>query len=130
MNTVPEAYIPGVCNINTVEIARRKQYGYILSAVFIVLLIALLALGTDRWFRIILFMPGVLLADCFLQAKNKFCVGYGSVGQHNANEGSDTAVAVADQAAVAKDKRRARQINLQAVAIGAVLTLLALSLPQ
>ncbi|MDL2363506.1 MAG: hypothetical protein QFB86_03960 [Patescibacteria group bacterium] len=131
-NTTPttDAYIPGVCNINRAEIAYRQRSGYVITAVFIAMLIAFVALGLNRWIRLSLFLPGFLLADCFLQAKNKFCVGYGAAGQHNANEGSSKAVDVADAAAKAKDKQRARTINMQAAGIGVVLTLLALAIPQ
>lgn len=123
-----DAYIPGVCNINRTEIAYRQRVGYIISAIFIAMLVAMIALGVSRWARVVLFLPGLLLADCFLQAKNKFCVGYGAAGQHNANEGGK-ATTIADTAAVAKDKKRARQINMQAAGIGLVLTLLALAIP-
>lgn len=123
-----DAYIPGVCNINRAEIAYRQKAGYVITAIFIAMLIAMIALNLPVLARLVLFLPGMLLADCFLQAKNKFCVGYGAAGQHNANDGGK-ATTIADKAAVAKDKARARQINLQAAGIGVLLTLLALAIP-
>ena len=125
---IADAYVPGVCNINHAEIAYRQKAGYVLTAVFIAMLAGMLALGLNRWLRVSLFLPAMLLADCFLQAKNKFCVSYGAAGQHNANDGG-SATSVTDEAAVKKDKARARQINLQAAGIGIVLTLLALAIP-
>lgn len=124
-----DAYIPGVCNINRAEIAYRQRVGYIISAIFVVMLLAMIALKLPVLSRLVLFVPGMLLADCFLQAKNKFCVSYGAAGQHNANEGGK-ATTIADKTAVAKDKARARQINLQAAGIGVALTLIALVIPS
>jgi hypothetical protein len=126
---VTDAYVPGVCNINHAEIAYRKKAGYVITAIFLIILIALVALGLNRWIRLVLFIPGMVLADCFLQAKNKFCVAYGAGGQQNATEGSKTALSVTDQDALKKDKARARQINLQAAGIGIILTALALVIP-
>ena len=40
----PAAYIPGVCNINHAEIARRRMAGYIGLAIFVVMLAVLLFL--------------------------------------------------------------------------------------
>jgi hypothetical protein len=125
-----DAYIPGVCNINRAEIAYRQKAGYVISVIFVAILALLVLAGLSRWYRAVLFVPGLLAADCFLQAKNKFCVGYGAAGQHNANEGSSKAVSVEDSAANAKDKKRARQINLQAAGIGLLLTVLAFAIPQ
>jgi hypothetical protein len=126
---VSDAYIPGVCNINHVEIAYRRKIGYIGLAVFIVLLAILLALPISRYTRIILFLPAFLGAEGFLQAKNKFCVGYAAAGKQNAAEGSDSALDIIEKEAIAKDKKRARQMNLQATAIGVIVTIVSLLIP-
>lgn len=123
------SYVPGVCNINSAETAQRRQVGYVGVAMYIVLLVALLLLPVDRWVRLILIFPAVLAASGFLQARHHFCVGYGSAGMQNASEGSATAVSIQEQAAIDKDKRRARQINQQALAIGLFAGFIATALP-
>lgn len=122
-------YIPGVCNINTAEIARRRKAGYLGSAIFIVVLVLLLISPFSRWFRLILILPGILAAIGFLQARNKFCVGFAAAGLQRADEDADDPVAIALQEAVAKDKRRARQLNQQAIGFGIVAGLLTLLIP-
>jgi hypothetical protein len=134
MNTpaTPEtdAYIPGVCNINTAEIANRRKIGYTGTAIFVVLLIAMLSLGLNRFIRIALVLPAILAASGFLQARNHFCVGYAGAGQQNASEGSATASDIADIEAKAIDKQRARKMNLQTIGIGLVITAIVLLLPN
>jgi len=46
----------------------------------------------------------------FLQAKNKFCVGYAAAGLQNADEGSNDATKVLDTSAHTKDKQRTRKM--------------------
>jgi hypothetical protein len=123
------AYIPGVCNINTKEIGRRRLLGWVGVALFIVGLGALVLLGIDRWWRLILFPASFLAASGFLQAKHHFCTGYGGAGKQNATEGNTKALAVVDAAARKLDRQRTRQINVQAAAIGIVPALLSLLLP-
>jgi len=117
------AYIPGVCNINPKEIQRRKTAGYIGAGVFVVLLALLLLIDAPAYTRALLFLPAFVGAIGFLQAKNKFCVGYAAAGQHNANEGSETAKNIANEDNISRDKTRARQINWQAVGIAIIVTL-------
>ncbi len=124
------AYIPGVCNINRAEIARRRSVGYIGLVLFVVLLVALLALPLSRWFRIALFIPAFIAAIGFLQAKNKFCVGYGAAGMQHASDGDPAALTVDDTAALTKDKQKTRRINTQAAVYAVLATVLALILPH
>lgn len=115
--TAQTGYIPGVCNINRAEIAYRRKAGYFGLGLYVIIAIALFALGVSRWARLILFVPAFIAAIGFLQAKNKFCVAYGAAGQQNAVDGSPKAQSVTEQAAIAKDKARARTMNTQAALI-------------
>lgn len=119
-----ESYIPGVCNINSQEVARRRLYAYIGTSVFIVGLLILVLLKLNHWLRLALFPAAFLAASGSLQAKHNFCTGYAAAKKQNASEGSTVASDVTEQAAIAKDKRRGLQINLQAAAISALLCLL------
>lgn len=125
-----DAYIPGVCNINHAEIAYRKKAGYLGIAIFVVILAVMLTLGINRYARLALFVPAFLAAIGFLQARNRFCVGYGAAGQQNASEGSAKASVVADKAAVSKDKQRAQQMNLQAAGIAAATAIVCVLIPS
>jgi hypothetical protein len=124
------AYIPGVCNINREEIARRRRIGHVGASVFVVLLLISVVLNTNRYVRIILLVPAMLAASGYLQARGHFCVGYAAAGQQNASEHSKTASPITDQSALAADKRRARKMNLQAFAFALVVTLLGVGLPR
>lgn len=117
-------YVPGVCNINTKEIAYRKKAGYFGLGLTIIVAAALLTLGLNRYIRIIVIVPIFIAAIGFLQAKNKFCVAYAAAGTQNADDGSEKATAVTDNSAVNADKKRAQKMNLQALAISVLLTAL------
>jgi len=118
------AYTPGVCNINSAEVAYRKKAGYIGAAVFVILLILLLLLDINRWSRLVLFAPAFVAVIGFLQAKNKFCVAYGSSGKQNAAEESSESKSIKDAGAIIKDKIKAKSMNLQAAIIALAATLM------
>lgn len=124
------AYVPGVCNINHAEIARRRMVGIVGVIIFGVIAVDLVTLSISHWWRLILAIPAFIAAVGLLQARSKFCVGYGSAGLQNADEGSATAAAVTDTTALGKDKQKARQINLQSACIALVITLLTLFIPS
>ncbi len=85
---------------------------------------ALLALNVNQYFRIILIVPIFISVIDFLQAKNKFCVGYGAAGTQNANDDSDLASTITDSSAVSADKKRAQKMNLQALTIAVAITII------
>ncbi len=128
-STTQTAYIPGMCNINHNEIKKRRNLGYIGGGIFLVGLIILLAFVSDRWVRVILFLPALLGVSGFLQARNKFCVGYAGAGMQNASEGSSEASKIADEAALTADKQKSSQMNRQTFAISLALTVLTLLTP-
>jgi hypothetical protein len=124
------SYVPGVCNINHAEIARRRLAGHIGISLFIVVLALLLYLSINRWYRLILFVPAFLAAIGYLQAKNKFCVGYGGAGMQNASDGSTQAEKITDKSAVLKDRLKTKKLNLQAALIALFATIVSLVLPH
>jgi hypothetical protein len=126
--TASTNYVPGVCNINTAEIKQRRNAGYFGIGLFIIMFIGLVALDFNQLARLTLFVPAFIAAIGLLQAQQKFCVGYGAAGLQNADEGNSQASQVAKEAA-AKDKARARRINMQAAGIAVVLTAIAVALP-
>ncbi|HEV2354417.1 MAG TPA: hypothetical protein VGR89_09245 [Puia sp.] len=121
-------YIPGVCNINREEIARRRMIGYIGLASTLALFGLLELLHASVTARLSLFIPAYVCAIGFLQAANHFCTGYGSRGMQNATEGSLAPSEVTDGKALAADRRRVAQINMQAAVIAIVVALAAVAI--
>ncbi len=122
-------YVPGVCNINIAEIKSRRTAGHIGLALTLVIGVVLIALDANRYVRLILFIPIFIAAIGYLQARNKFCVGYGSAGMQNASEGSDVAASVEESSAKHADKSRAQKMNLQAVGIAIIVTTIIVLVP-
>ncbi len=111
-------YIPGICNINYDEIRSRRNAGHFGLGLTIVVVAILIYLKAMPLLAILVFVPGFVMAIGYLQARNKFCVGFGAAGIHSAaDRGADTA-AVEDQEALAADKLKARRMNLQAAGVG------------
>ncbi len=120
-------YIPGICNINKAEIAYRKKamiIGYFIAGLIFALLVVA---GWNVALRALLvFLPLYVGVINNLQVRNKFCVSYAASGRQNATDGNPTAEDVVEQDARNADKKKAREMNLQALAI--TLAVLALSL--
>ncbi len=115
------AYQPGICNINTAEVAYRKRWGYIGSYLFIVLGGLMLLGEASWWMRLVLFLPAYVGAIGFLQARNRFCVAYAAAGQQNAREASRKPIKVSDTH-YALDAIKARRLKIQASAIALLAT--------
>lgn len=130
MKAAQTEYIPGTCNINFEEIAYRRRVSNISFAISIALLVFLVFADVSRWTRIVLFLPLLIAFACYLQAKNRFCVTYGSIGEQNATPGSKKSSKVADTDAVAKDKKRASEIKRQAVVLAVIATAFCLVIPE
>jgi hypothetical protein len=113
-------YIPGVCNINPQEIRKRRLSGHVGLALTIVLAVAAIVLNVKWYFRIIIILPAFMSAIGYLQARNKFCVGFASAKQQNAD--GDDIVKITDQDALKKDSQKVRSMNLQAIIIAALVT--------
>lgn len=126
---VRSSYVAGVCNINSQEIARRRQAGHLGLGGFVLVGASLVAIDAPSYIRLVLFLPAFLAALGYLQARHKFCVGYAASGQQNATEENVTPQAIEDEGAIVKDKARARRINVQAFVIAAIATLIAVLLP-
>jgi hypothetical protein len=129
--TPPEiqaAYEPGVCNIGPAEIARRRRAGHIGLIATVALLAALMLLDVHPLVRLALIVPATISASGYLQAMLKFCAGYGQLGVFNLGPlGTTTTITDAD--ALARDRRRARQIGFASFAIGVSVGLFAVLLP-
>ena len=124
METIQDKYIPGVCNIGPAEIKKRMQAGWggliataALWALFIWFSVA------PAW-RLLLFFPAMMSATGFLQAYMHFCVYFGFWNLFNFGDvGKTDSVSQAEFRA--KDRRRAWQIVIYSVLVGAAVAITA-----
>lgn len=115
------SYIPGMCNINTAEIARRRKAMWFGVVCSVIALIALFVLHISWWLSVILlFVPVYIAAIGHLQVTQKFCVAYGSTGRQNASEDSSSAQVISDESARKADKAKTQRMYLQALGITVV----------
>ena len=121
-------YRPGVCNIGPEEIARRRRSGHIALVATVVLLAVLVAIGAPPLVRLLLILPAGAAASGYLQARLKFCAGFGSRGVFNFGPVGPMHE-VLDADAKAQDRARAKQIGLASLAIGVVVGVIAVILP-
>lgn len=125
--TAKSNYIPGVCNINPWEIKRRRMTGHIGLVLTIVLAAIALIMHVNWVFRTVIIIPAFISAIGYLQARNKFCVGFASAKQQHADDGE--VVEITDKEALAKDKQKTRSMNLQATIIAAAVTAIICVIP-
>ena len=124
----PDDYEAGVCNIGPAEIARRRRAGNIGLAASLALFAVLVAIDAPNWTRLLIAVPAVMAASGYIQARLKFCAGFGSTGVFNFGEVGPTE-RVADDADRARDRARARQIGAASIVIGLAAGVIAAALP-
>ncbi|MEO7617336.1 MAG: hypothetical protein ABIS59_00675 [Candidatus Saccharibacteria bacterium] len=113
-------YVAGVCNINKAEIQSRRNVGHV-SLVISLALIALLAYahaGISPWLGLVTALPLWVTATGYMQAQAKFCVGHGMAGTQLADDSMKTFAQVSNAKDAAKDKAKARTMNMQAMSLG------------
>ena len=121
-------YEPGVCNIGPAEIRRRRMAGHVGAIATLVVLAVLVVLDAPPVARLILILPAAGAASGYLQAWLKFCAVFGSRGVFNFGSLGDW-TKITDDDALARDRRRSREIGLMALAIGVVIGIGAALLP-
>ncbi len=124
----PADYQPGVCNIGPAEIARRRRAGHIGLAVALVLFAVLVAIDAPNWTRLVIAIPAIGSASGYIQARLKFCAGFGSRGVFNFGEVGPMEH-VANEPDRARDRARSFQIGAASIAIGLAAGVIAAALP-
>ena len=127
-STSGEGYLPGICNIGPAEIARRRRAGHVGLGVAVGLLAGLLAIDAPSPSRLVIALPAAVAASGYLQARLRFCAGFGSRGVYNFGE-LGTTLQVEDDEARRRDRARSSQIGLASVAIGAAAGIASVLLP-
>ncbi len=110
-------YEPGVCNIGPAEIRRRRRIGYLGVAGAVALGAVLLAVDAPAWTRLAVAAPATVGLSGFIQARVRFCAGFGMAGLQNMGQLGEQ-VAVEDSEARAADRRKALSIHAASIAGG------------
>lgn len=121
-------YRAGACNIGPQEIARRRRAGHVGFLATVVVLALLVAIGAPPLVRLLVAIPAAAAASGYLQARLKFCAGFGSRGVFNFGQLGQTEQVVDDDAR-RRDRTRATQIGLASLAIGVAVGAAAVLLP-
>lgn len=113
-------------NIGPDGVHVRIFIGVLLALFSLFLAIILVATGTSRWVRFLLYLPlwGTFLS--FFQARAHTCVFLAARGKRDLGHQREN---IEDPEQLAQVQRRAGTIHLQAFATAVVLTLLSLLLP-
>jgi hypothetical protein len=117
-------YIPGVCNIGKEEINKRKQFGIVGLILTVLTYFLFVYFEVSNGVRFLTFIPAVISAIGFLQARMRFCVYYGLAAMFNLDSLGKSNKVENDEF-VRKDKKRARLIIYFSVLIGIVVGLIA-----
>jgi len=118
-DTPPGEYRAGACNIGPAEIARRRRAGIVGLVAAGVLAVALVVLDAPTTARLLIGIPLAGGASGFLQARLRFCAGFGMAGIRNFGA-VGSVERVEDAAARHSDRMKAYRISLAAAAIGGV----------
>lgn len=117
-------YIPGMCNIGPAERRMRRMTGFLSLSSGIILLIVLAMTDVPSAWRLLLFIPFTGAASGFLQDAFHFCAAFGLRGVYNVINSQGVTDNVELEEYRKKDVRKAVQIVVLSVLIGAVLTAL------
>jgi hypothetical protein len=121
-------YQPGLCNIGPAEIARRRRAGHVGLIATVGVLAGLVAVDAPPVARLLIALPAAVTASGYLQARLRFCAGFGSLGVFNFGEIGATEQVV-DAGSRRRDRAKARQIGLGSLAIGLAVGVAAVMLP-
>lgn len=113
------AYVAGACNIGPAEIGRRRRTGWLGLIAAAALGLALVAVGAPPAVRLALGAPLYLAAIGFIQARERFCVGFAAAGVTNF-EALGTVHRVDDRTARAADRRRAASLIMRSAALAVI----------
>ncbi len=116
-DSTPDGYVPGTCNIGPAEIARRRRTGYVGLIAAAGLGVALLALDAPTAARWLVALPLAGAATGFLQARFRFCAGFGMAGVRNFGQ-LGSVEQVEDAAARRADRNKSLAIFGASAAIG------------
>jgi len=121
-------YRPGVCNIGPEEIARRRRGAWVAGLASVVFYLGLLAISAPDLVRFIVAVPAASAAISWLQARERFCVAFGTAGVFNFGPIGEIEQ-VSDREARRADRRKVISMVARGAAIGIVVGVIAVLVP-
>jgi uncharacterized membrane protein (DUF485 family) len=121
-------YRPGLCNIGPEEIARRRRGAWVAGLATLVFYLGLLAIGAPDAVRFVVAVPAAGAAVSWLQARERFCVAFGSTGTYNFGPVGELEQVTDDDARRA-DRRKVASMIGRGVMIGIAIGVLAVLVP-
>ncbi|MEI6866879.1 MAG: hypothetical protein WCK62_00110 [Actinomycetes bacterium] len=121
-------YLPGVCNIGPGEIKRRRLVGLLGLIATVATFIVLIGSSANRPSRLSIFIPAMIFATGWMQARKKFCLAFGLMGTFNFGALGRLSK-VADPIAKRQDLATVTRIGAQALAIALLITVVTILLP-
>ena len=125
----PDGYVPGVCNIGTMEIRRRRTFGIVGIAAAVALFAVLVAVDAPAWTRLLVFVPLAGGVFSWLQARRRFCAAFAMQGVANFTDADEGRHAVQDEEARRADLASVRRMTRDAVLIALPIAIVAALLP-
>ncbi len=117
LQMIDRGYQPGACTIGPEEIERRRRSGFVGVGVGVAMAGLLVVSGAPTASRWLVAIPLAGGAAGFLQARSRFCAGYGFRGVRGM-VGLGTPELVEDPEARAADRRRALALGAASGLIG------------
>ena len=127
--TPEDGYVPGVCNIGTWEIRRRRRFAYLGFAAAAILFGVLVAIGAPAWTRLFVFLPVASGVFSWLQARRRFCAGFAVARVSNFADGDEGRRRVEDEAAHRADIGAVRGMTRDAILIAIPVAIVSALLP-
>ncbi|MEI7540011.1 MAG: hypothetical protein WCJ89_00880 [Actinomycetes bacterium] len=121
-------YIAGTCNIGEKEIRRRQSAAIIGLFFSIITLAALIIVNAPRAARFGIFIPLMIAAVGYVQARSKFCLAFGFAGTFNFGKLGQLS-RVSDPASKAADRATALKILAKSLVLAIIATAVVLVLP-
>ena len=122
--TLAPDYVPGVCNIGSAEIGRKRVGGTAALLATLAFWVVLLAIDAAPGWHLLLFFPAFAAAVGLGQAIRHFCIYFGFAAMFNFGRLGDER-AVTTRAAIAADHRAALRLLGVSAIIAAGVALLA-----
>jgi predicted nucleic acid-binding Zn ribbon protein len=121
-------YIAGTCNIGEKEIRRRQSVAIIGLFLSISTLLVMILVSAPRGARFGIFIPLMITAVGYVQARSKFCLAYGFAGTFNFGKLGDLS-RVSDSESKAADRATALSILGKSFVLAIIATAVVLVLP-
>lgn len=115
-----------IVNIGPGEVRKRRLMGIVALVAGVGLTFLSVVFNSPRWSRILVFFPIWIAGLGLFQAREKTCIALAAKGSCNMDAGEEK---VGDERQVELLRAKARRINLRAIVVAVVVTMVALAYP-